>query len=186
MNKKIFKLVLLIFIIIFLVCIIPFTKSKYESTSVTTFKNEVAIYLFETSFKNIDITIPDLSPSEKPYIYNFTISNSDGTNISEVNIEYELYIKTTTNLPLQYELYLNEDYTNPNSTNLFKNEKIEKDEYGTFYRKIGIDKRYFGYEQIETDIYTLVINFPVEYNNALYENCIESIELIIDSKQKLD
>ena len=31
--------------------------------------------------------------------------------------------------------------------------------------------------------YTLVIEFPIIYNNSLYENCIESIELIVDSKQ---
>ena len=111
MKSNLIKIITLSLAIIFSLCVIPLTKSKYESNVVANFKNDVAIYLLETSFKEVDIDIPDLSPSSQPYIYNFTISNSDGTNISEVNLEYELYIKTTTNLPLNYELYLNEDYT---------------------------------------------------------------------------
>lgn len=185
-KNNLIKITLLFFLIIFLACLVPFTKSKYESQTIANFKNDVAIYLVETSFKEVDINIPDLVPSTEPYIYNFTISNTDGENISEVNIEYELYIKTTTNLPLKYELYLNEDYKDPSSINIFETEEIITDEYGTFYRKVGIPKRYFYYDIETTDKYTLVINFPIDYNNSIYENCIESIELIVDSKQVIN
>ena len=137
----------------------------------------------DASFQKNDINIPDLIPSTKPYIYNFTISNSDGEKTSEVDLQYDLYIKTTTNLPLNYSLYLNEDYTDSNSTNIFETEEIVTDEYGTYYRKVSIPTRNLYYKQPVTDKYTLVIEFPIIYNNSLYENCIESIELIVDSKQ---
>lgn len=186
MRSNLIKIIILFLLILFLICIIPLTKSKYESNVVANFENDVAIYLLETSFKEVDIDIPDLSPSSEPYIYNFTISNNDGTNISEVNLEYELYIKTTTNLPLNYKLYLNEDYSDPSSTNIFDSEELITDEYGTYYRKVGIPTRYFYYDEATTDKYTLVIDFPIVYNNSTYENCIESIELIVDSKQVIN
>lgn len=186
MRNNFIKITSLFLLIVFTLCIFPFTKSKYESNVVANFKNDVAIYLLETSFKEVDIDIPDLIPSLEPYIYNFTISNNDGENISEVNLEYDLYIKTTTNLPLNYKLYLNEDYEDPNATNIFESEELITDEYGTYYRKVGIPTRYFYYDEPSTDKYTLVIEFPIEYNNSIYENCIESIELIVDSKQVIN
>lgn len=183
MKNNIIKVSTLLFLIIFFLCLFPFTKSSYESKTVFDFKNDVAIYLLEASFEKNDINIPDLIPSTEAYIYNFTISNSDGENVAEVDLQYDLYIKTTTNLPLNYSLYLNEDYTNPESTNIFESEELITDEYGTFYRKVSIPTRKLYYEQPVTDKYTLVIEFPIIYNNSLYENCIESIELIVDSKQ---
>lgn len=186
MKKTIYKILVLFGLIVILACVFPFTKSRYEKSMVATFKNEVAVYLFETSVKNIPIEIESLSPSDEPYVYSFTVSNNDGKNISEVSIEYDLYVKTTTNLPLQYELYLNEDYTSNNATNLFENEELIQDEYGTYYRKVSINTRYFGYEQMETDRYTLLITFPKIYNSEKYQNLIESIELYIDSRQIID
>lgn len=174
---------MLLFLIIFFLCLFPLAKSRYESKTVFNFKNDVAIYILDASFQKNDINIPDLIPSTKPYIYNFTISNSDGEKTSEVDLQYDLYIKTTTNLPLNYSLYLNEDYTDSNSTNIFETEEIVTDEYGTYYRKVSIPTRNLYYKQPVTDKYTLVIEFPIIYNNSLYENCIESIELIVDSKQ---
>ena len=183
MKNNILKISMLLFLIIFFLCLVPFTKSSYESKSVFNFKNDVAIYLLEASFEKTDINIPDLIPSTESYVYNFTISNTDGENVAEVDLSCDLYIKTTTNLPLNYALYLNEDYADSSSTDIFDSEEIITDEYGTYYRKVSIPTRYLYYDQPITDRYTLVIEFPIIYNNSLYENCIESIELIVDSKQ---
>jgi len=186
MKNSVLRITLLLAMIVFTVFIFPLTKSKYESKTVAVFKNDVAIYVLETSFKKTNINIPDLSPSSEPYVYKFTVANNDGTNFSEVDLEYDLYIKTTTNLPLKYELYLNEDYTDPGAVNIFESEELITDEYGTFYRKVSIPTRYFYYDQPSTDMYTLVIDFPLSYNNSLYDDCIESIELVIDSKQVVE
>ena len=149
-------------------------------------KSEVAIFLLNTTYSKTDIQLPELIPSTEPYVYYFTVANNNGVDRTETSLEYDLFIRTTTNLPLEFKLYLDEDYTNSSSTNLFTNSELITDVDGTYFKKLSISKRYFGYTQNEIDNYTLLIYFPYEYIDYSYEGVIESIELIVDAKQVIE
>lgn len=181
--KRNYKIVVLFILIIFFTCIIPFTNSKYESTIVSNAKSSVAIYLLEATYDVTSINIPNLEPSLEPYVYYFRIANNDGENRTETSLQYDLSIRTTTNLPLEYKLYLDEDYKLDTSTDLFGTAELITDENGMYFQKLSIPTRYFGYTQNEIDSYTLVIYFPYEYRNHTYQDMVESIEIVVDSKQ---
>lgn len=181
--KRRINIILLFTVLLLLLCVFPLTSSRYESSMTSSGKSDVAIYLLKTTYSNTEIKLPELIPSTVPYVYNFTVSNNNGVDRTETSLEYDLYIRTTTNLPLEFKLYLNEDYNNSSATDLFATSEIITDDDGMYFKKLSIPKRYFGYTQNETDDYTLLIFFPYEYSEHSYQDMIESIELIIDARQ---
>lgn len=185
-HKRLIKIFTLFLILLFLIIIIPFAYSKYETFANSNVKSKVAYYILETNYEQINIKIPNLIPREEPYIHTFTISNNDGINRLETQLQYDLLIKTTTNLPLRYELYMNEDYTNPSANNIIELEQVVTDEYGTYVKEMKTSASYFTYLYDETNTYTLLVYFPKEYANYKYQDLIENIELIIDSKQIIE
>ena len=84
-------------------------------------------------------------------------------------------------MPLSYKLYKNEDYKT--GTNIITSDTILPDEYGTFFRTICTEKEIFTYSENKTNIYTLVVKFPKEYNKTEYQDIIEAIVIEIESKQ---
>ena len=69
--------------------------------------------LFINNYSN-NIKLTDLIPSNDKYVYTFSIQNYKDNDICEVDMIYDVLIKTTTNLPLNYELYLNDNLLNVN------------------------------------------------------------------------
>lgn len=185
-NRKPLLIVILFVVLLFFIGLIPFSHSKYESETTGKVENAVAYYILDTAYSVNSITLPSLIPSVKPYIYRFTIANNDGTNRTETNLEYELFLRTTTNLPLQYSLYLNQEYNDVNAENIIISDVVSQDIDGTYFKLMTTSKRYFSFVQNEIDYYTLVIYFPIEYNTDKYQDLIESIELVINSKQIIE
>lgn len=182
-NISIFRVLFLLFLFLFLLILLPMSYSRYESNTESNINTTVAHYILNPGYQYIDVKIPNLVPRDDPYIYNFSISNNrDGTR-TETLMEYDLTIKTTTNLQLDYELYLNENYQNPNATNIITTTNIVQDQYGTYFKEIFTTKSYFTYSYDETNNYTLLIYFPKTYINYKYQDIIESIYIIIESKQ---
>lgn len=182
-NKRKLLVLIAILILFFVLYIINGTLSKYNSLALSNADIKTAIYILKDDYQTMNLNLNAMIPSSQPYIYKFSISNNDGKNRTETNLEYELKIRTTTNLPLEYELYLNEEYSNTDSKNIITGSLVKKDEDDTYFKNISIDKRNFGFASNETDIYTLVIKFDEEYSNISYQNIIESVELEVSSKQ---
>lgn len=176
-------IIILIVLFIFLVIIAPMAYSRYEIEGNNKIKTAVAYYVVNPSYQYIDVKIPNMVPRVKPYVYNFSIKNNKDGARSEVSLEYELLIKTTTNLDLKYELYMNEDYNNLNASNIIYNDLVKADEDGTFFREMKAPKQFFNYRYNEENNYTLLIYFDEKYKNYAYQDIIESIFIIIDSKQ---
>ena len=102
-----------------------------------------------------------------------------------MSLEYVLQIITTTNLPLTYKLYMNEDYTSNTATNLVTNNNttVTADDDGTYFKYITLAKEELYYNTPKINNYTLLIYYLPESANAIYQNTIESVRIVIDSNQ---
>lgn len=191
-SKKKFLLIskinTLFLILLILIKFLPVTFSKYQSSGIGNIDTSIAFYLLEVGKLNESIKINDLVPRSEPYIYIFTISNQKESKISDVDIEYILKIRTTTNLPIQYKLYLNSDYRDNSSINLINdnNSVIEKDSDGTYFQEFTFasERLYFSTPKVNT--YTLLIYFNENDEDATYQGNIELVELDVDSSKITD
>ena len=142
-----------------------------------------ALYIIGEEKMSFNIETDGIVPSSTPYTYRFSVSNFNQNNMSDVDINYSINIRTTTNLPITLELYRNQ--LPENGTNIFNSPITKRDADGAWYRVYKTNGTYdFYYATRKTDVYTLVINFPLIYaNDTTYSNYLESIEVNIESKQ---
>ena len=159
------------------------TIARYESESSSKGDIEVAFYLLKEDYQSMTIKLSSMEPRSEPYVYDFTIANNDGTNRTQTDLEYNLKIKTTTNLNLRYELYMNEKYNDTGATSIISSQNIEKDEDETYFRTIETSNNTFVHTTNQKNEYQLVIYFPEEYKSIDYQDIIEGVEIIVDSKQ---
>lgn len=185
-TRLILKLIIIVLCLLIFLRILTLTFSKYESNSNSNADIDIAFYLLKEDYKDMTLNLGDIVPREEPYIYKFEITNEENGNVAETDLEYSLEIKTTTNLPLSYELYMNEDYTDSNARNIITSDEAQKDEDGTYFKILKTDNQIFTHSIPMSNIYTLVIYFPKEYNTEEYQDLIDSIEIHVNSKQIID
>ena len=106
-----------------------------------------------------------------------------GLKRTDTKLQYNVKLRTTTNLPLQIELYENENYSDSGSQDILSVEDTRADEYGTYFTTYTTPTSYFGFQNNEKNIYSLVVYFPSIYNSIDYQDVIENIEVIVESKQ---
>lgn len=184
-NRKksiiIAKLLVNILCIILILILLDRIYAKYKTQATSQAEIRAAFYLLNDDFQNVNVKLDALEPRDEDYIYTFSISNNKNNKRTETTLEYELTVVTTTNLPITYKLYKNEDYKS--GTSIITNDTIVKDEYGTFFRMLSTDKEVFTHTEDQTNIYTLVIKFPKQYNKTEYQDIIEAISIEIASRQ---
>lgn len=186
-NKKKFKLTMflsfltiLLYVMIF---IMPATHSKYSSETQSKADTKIAFYLLKTDYLTDVVLLDEIAPRNEPYTYKFKITNNNGTKRTETDLQYDLSIRTTTNLPLTYDLYLNSEYTDNNATSIITSEQVVQDDDGTYFNIFKTDRKYFNHTYNETNEYQLVVYFPSIYIDELYQDIVDSIEITVDSKQ---
>lgn len=184
-NRKrsiiIAKLLVNILFIILIFILLNRTFAKYKTEATSQAEIQAAFYLLNDEYQTAEVKLDSLEPRDDEYVYSFSVSNNKSNKRTETSLEYELKIVTTTNLQLSYKLYKNEDYKT--GTNIITSDTILPDEYGTFFRTICTEKEIFTYSENKTNIYTLVVKFPKEYNKTEYQDIIEAIVIEIESKQ---
>lgn len=184
-NRKrsiiIAKLLVNILFIILIFILLNRTFAKYKTEATSQAEIQAAFYLLNDEYQTAEVKLDSLEPRDDEYVYSFSVSNNKSNKRTETSLEYELKIVTTTNLPLSYKLYKNEDYKT--GTNIITSDTILPDEYGTFFRTVCTEKEIFTYSENKTNIYTLVVKFPKEYNKTEYQDIIEAIAIEIESKQ---
>ena len=191
-SKKKFILITKIncLIVVFLVLlrVMPVTLSKYQSSGVGNLNSNIAFYLLETTYEIEQIKLGDIIPRNEPYVFNFTIGNQNDKRVSEVDIEYDLKVVTTTNLPLRFELYKNSNGIINGNNNLILSNKtfVAKDEYGTYFKTFEIESGELYYSNPSTNSYMLLVYFDKKNNDSKYQGMVESIKIIIDSRQIID
>ena len=186
-NKKIrilyAKMVILILSCLIIARIFILVLSKYESISNSYANVDIAFYLLKEDYKTMTIDLASIVPRDNEYIFEFSIGNQEGEQIAEVDLEYELTLRATTNLPLGYKLYLNEEYTAEGSTNIIKENTVNADEYGTYFRTMTTEKILLKYTEGKTNLYKLVVTFPPNYNSEIYQNVLELLEINVNAEQ---
>ncbi len=190
-NKKRLYTFLITFLILDLIVIfnvLNVSNARYESDAVSETELDVALFAISED-DDYYITLDTMVPREDPYVYKFEITNTDknGT-LTDVKMKYNLRIITTTNLPLEYELYKNQNYLSSNAENIITPEQdvIIPDPDGTFFRVMTTPEEEFGFNQVETNEYTLLVYFPASITDSKYQDLIESIQINIDSEQLVD
>lgn len=213
-KKRLIKclvIISLIIIIIFATIQIRKTLARYESTTTTNRDVDVAFWVVDNDFKSDRILIKDIYPATTSYDYSFSVSNFDpgileaeiDDKIAETDIEYDIIITTTTNLPLNY--VIKKDGITCNNVQ----QKLYTDEHGTVYRemKFGTIEEPYPLEmdtivpeidengnetgknikKKKTDNYVLEVEFPVKYSaNEQYADLMEDIQINLTARQKID
>ncbi len=178
-----FIIVFLLIDLLAILIMINTSNARYESTAVASTELEVALYALEEN-DTYTISLDEMVPREEPYVYKFTVTNTDKNGkLTDVKLFYDLKIIATTNMHLNYKLYKNENYLSPTASSIVNLDIVAPDEDGTFFRTLTTSRVYFGFESVETNEYTLLVYFPESFKDSKYQDLIESIQINIDSQQ---
>ena len=185
-KKRFLLFALLLFLLLFLAkYLLGMAYSRYEVRTKINSNIDKALYIFEDEKISFNLESEGIIPRSAPYVYRFSVSNYNDTKQSDVDISYDVKVRTTTNLPITIQMYRNELYNAVGATNIFNGAEVTQDADDTWYRLYSASESYeFSYEDEATDVYTMVITFPATYaSNSAYANYLESIEVILESKQ---
>lgn len=173
-----YKIMMVLLIIVFFVLSLGLTYSYFNSSSsVSTVDQRLAHFVFDTeTLDRLELPLIDLTPGVVNS-YNFSISNTSDEVTSDVTIEYELTILTPHFTPLIIQLYkedelvltCDETYSRNNNNELVCNLSAQE---------LSHDDEY-------TDDYVLRVTFDGNYNDELYSNLIDYINIEIKSYQKV-
>lgn len=185
--RKSMLILLLIAIIIIAIILIRNTLARYETTATSEKDVDVAFWTIDNSFKSDRLLIKDIYPSDTPFSYTFSVSNfevaEDGTTITkraETDLNYELVLTATTNLPLEYTIQ-------KNGSNCTKTERIYADADGTYYKEIKLPESRMNQGTDKTDKYTVRVTFPKSnYTNVDYADLIEYMKIDLTAKQIIE
>ena len=128
--------------------------------------------------EQINIPLSNMKPGDN-LEYEFGISNNSNSKRSDVNIDYNIVIKTMHFMPLDIELYDEDD-----NLILTCDEETERNEENEL--ECVSDTITMPYEENTEDSYIIKITFPVEYNTIEYSSLVDYINLEINSSQKID
>jgi len=185
-KKRLLLFAIFLIVILFLAAyLFRLAYARYETKTRLNGNIGKALYLFGDDVVVLNLFEEGIVPRAKEYVYKFSVSNFNGNKQSDVDIKYDVSIRTTTNLPITLELYRNEEYTASGARNLFEGVITEKDENGAWYKTYRDTHSYqMAYKDKVTDIYTVVVRFPSVYaKDTTYANYLENIELTLKSKQ---
>ena len=183
-KKRLYaKLLILIVCLLIVFRIFVLIWSRYESEATSNANVDIAFYLLNEDFQEMTLNLAEIFPQDNAYVYTFSIGNEEGEKTAEIDLSYDLKIRTTTNLPLTYSLYMNQDYEDENAINKIETNEIEQDEDGTYFRTMTTETETLFYKEPKTNVYQLIVHFPANYNTIEYQDIIEMLEITVDSRQ---
>ena len=179
-KKKFIKFnrITIVLVLIFILLILGRTFSSFQTDGKGKANLDIAFYVLDTKTQSEDIKMFEIAPDGQDYVYSINVSNFKNNKTSEVDLEYELTLVTTTNLPVKYEIYLSDS-----TDNIITSKEIYQDEDGMYFYKFHTPKKNFTHDVKQTDNYKLVVNFPEQYKSSEYQDLLESATIYIDSKQ---
>jgi len=141
----------------------------------------IAQFVFNSEdMSNISIPLIDLIPGDSKD-YFFQVSNTDAGLTSEVTIEYQIIIKTYHIVPFEIKLYrvgpIEDEFLiqcDETFTRNTSNELVCKAPVGEMVYSLNV-----------ANDYRLNVEFPTEYNDEMYADLVDFIDLEIRSWQKI-
>ena len=182
--RKSLVILLLLVIIIAAIILIRNTLARYETTATSDKDVDVALWIVDNSFKSDRLLIKDIYPSDTAFTYTFTVSNFSDTKKAETDLDYELVLTTTTNLPLEYEI-------TKNGATCKKTEQLYADDDGTYYREIKLETNKNNLVMRQgtdiTDTFVVKVTFPKSnYTNVEYADLLEYVKIDLTAKQLIE
>ena len=161
--------------------------ARYETNAKLKADVQKALYIFEDEKLEFNLKTEGIVPSSNPYTYKFSVSNFKDSKTSEIDIEYTVTVKTTTNLPINVQVYKLDASANP-GPGLVTGAVVKQDEDSSYYRVYKVPTTYeMLFTDRVTDYFQISISFPESYKNSMtYENAIENVDVILESKQMTD
>ena len=159
-----------------------FTQARYETDTQVRIEPDLAFFIANVESQTGQIKLDGMLPSSTPYLYKFNVSNFKEEKKANVDLKYSIEIITTTNMPLNYRVYKGNDL----STNHVSREYFDSDENNVFYHHLIIDDiSTFTYNTKQTDVYTLWVEYPIEYKvyPKEYAGIIDLVDIKINAEQ---
>lgn len=189
-KKKLRKCLIvlaLIAIIITAIILVRNTLARYETSATSEKDVDVAFWIVDNSFKSDRMLIKDIYPSDTSFDYTFTVSNFETvenggtvTKRAETDLEYELVLTTTTNLPFEYVIQ-------KNGSTCAKTERLYTDSDGTYYKEMKLPQVRMNQGTDLTDTYVLKLTFPKSnYTNVEYADLLEYIKIDLSARQIIE
>lgn len=173
-----------IFIGIYILLIIFFgmgiTYSVFHSNvNINSSNQNIAKFIFDSKgFNKLEIPLVNLTPNDK-LEYDFSVTNNNEVVSSDVTIEYKLTIETYHFAPLLIKLYDSNDNIiidcNENSFSRNDDNKLI----------CNSEIMTLSHNDMKTDNYKLVVEYEKGYDDVLYSDLVDYINVEISSWQKL-
>ncbi|MBQ6281968.1 MAG: hypothetical protein IJK66_00330 [Bacilli bacterium] len=179
---KYFCFSILLIVTLISISTMKFTQSKYENDTEINIAPTLAFFVVDVQSQTGQIKLSEMVPRTQPYYYSFNVSNFIGTRRANVDLTYSIELVTTTNLPLEFKIYRGGTYV----TDEIDSDTVTTDENGVYYRHLLInDVNVMNYNSNHTDVYTLEVEFPVQYQNSPddYSGIIDLVDIKINAEQ---
>lgn len=172
---------LIILTLIVLIFMAGITFSAFRSgANLTSSDQNIAKFIFNTKITDeISLPIVDLIPGSTQ-IFNFAVTNSNDSTVSDVNIEYQLTIKTPHLMPTNITLY--EIVDNAEEQILICDENYDRNLDNEIVCNTSL--KTINYTANTVHNYRLYVNLPNIYNQPVYQNLVDYINIDIKSQQK--
>lgn len=185
--RKCLIVLVLIAIIITAIVLIRNTLARYETNATSEKDVDVAFWIIDNSYKSESILIKDIYPSDTSFDYTFTVSNFEVaenggtvTKRAETDLEYDLVLTTTTNLPFEYVI-------KKNGSTCAKTERLYTDSDGTYYKEMKLPQVRMNQGSDNIDTYVIKITFSKSnYTNVEYADLLEYIKIDLNAKQIIE
>jgi hypothetical protein len=180
MRKK-KRIVIVLFVLSFLMLGYSVAYSFFSSnTTLSSSGKEIASFIFNTN--NLDefqLSLNDLQPGDNVE-YPFSVSNNYMGKISNISVNYRITLKTYHLLPLVIELYkINGELE---ELVLICDETYERNIQNEVVCEAPVQE--LGHISGKLDDYKLKIKFLEDYNDVIYADLVDYLNIEIKSWQK--
>ena len=181
------KVLVVLLVLTFITFTSGLTYSFFHSNSTLNSNNHnIAKLIFNTELLDkIELPLVDLKPGFSE-TYEFSITNSQDDKTSDVTLDYQLVIKTFQLVPLKIYLYKIELENEEEKEELIIdcNSSASRDK-DTNEVICNTDVMSLVHSKENQDKYKIKVEFPKEYNDEIYSNLVDYINIEAKSWQKV-
>ena len=178
MKKLKFKVLMISFLLAIIIFGTGITYSLFTSNSNFSMNQKIAKFVFNTKkTDSIEVPLSDIKPGDVK-TFNFEVANSQDRIVSDVTVNYQIIVKTLHLMPLEIKLYKK---GTKDELILNCDETFGRDKDNQLICNSNIQEMPNTIEKL--DKYELQITYPEKYNNEMYEDLVDFIDIEIRSWQ---